>query len=52
MPGREPTWEATDERFLDPQTGETVQVFYDPCSGERRYVSHSGRPGTGAQGKP
>ena len=46
------TWEATDERFLDPQTGETVQVFYDPCSGERRYVSHSGRPGTGAQGKP
>lgn len=46
------TWEATGERFLDPQTRETVQVFYDPCSGERRYVSDSGRPGAGAQGKP
>ena len=32
-------WEATGERFEDPQTGRTVQVFYDPRSGERRYVS-------------
>jgi hypothetical protein len=32
-------WEPTAERFHDPQTGKTVQVFYDPRSGERRYVS-------------
>jgi hypothetical protein len=32
-------WEATGERFEDPQTGKTVRVFYDPKSGERRYVS-------------
>lgn len=44
-------WEATGERFEDPQTGKTMQVFYDPRSGERRYVSDSGRPGAGAQGK-
>jgi len=33
-------WEPTGERFEDPHTGKTVQVFYDPKSGERRYVSH------------
>lgn len=32
-------WEPTGERFEDPHTGKTVQVFYDPKSGERRYVS-------------
>jgi hypothetical protein len=32
-------WEPTGERFEDPQTGKTVEVFYDPRSGERRYVS-------------
>lgn len=37
----EARWEPTGERFEDPQTGETVQVFYDPRSGERRYVSDS-----------
>lgn len=34
----------TSERFEDPQTGKTVQVFYDPRSGERRYVSDSELP--------
>lgn len=34
-----PGWEPTGERFEDPQTGKTVQVFYDPKSGERRYVT-------------
>lgn len=33
-------WEPTGERFEDPKTGRTVQVFYDPRSGERRYVSN------------
>jgi len=39
-------WKPTDERFEDPQTGQTVQVFYDPASGERRYVSDSQPPRT------
>jgi hypothetical protein len=39
-------WKPTGERFEDPQTGETVQVFYDPGSGERRYVSDSQSPRT------
>jgi hypothetical protein len=30
-------WEPTGERFEDPETGRTVQVYYDPRSGERRY---------------
>jgi hypothetical protein len=34
-------WEPTGERFEDPETGKTLQVFYDPRSGERRYVSDS-----------
>ncbi|HET9628639.1 MAG TPA: hypothetical protein VFP14_04065 [Novosphingobium sp.] len=32
-------WEATGERFIDPESGETVAVYFDPASGERRYVS-------------
>lgn len=35
----EGSWEATGERFVDPSTGEPVEVFYDPRTGERRYVS-------------
>jgi hypothetical protein len=30
-------WQATGERFADPTTGEEIEVFYDPASGERRY---------------
>jgi hypothetical protein len=33
-----PDWIATDERFVDPESGEEVTVFYHPQSGERRYV--------------
>ena len=41
-------WQPTGELFEDPQTGETMQVFYDPRSGERRYVGERGAPpGTG-----
>jgi hypothetical protein len=32
-------WVKTEERFVDPDTGKTVDVFYDPRSGERQYVS-------------
>lgn len=31
-------WQPTGERFADPHSGKTVQVLYDPVSGERRYV--------------
>ena len=31
-------WERTDERFEDPHTGATLDVYFDPRSGERRYV--------------
>jgi len=35
---RERQWQQTGERFEDPESGETVEVQYDPASGERRYV--------------
>jgi hypothetical protein len=31
-------WERTGERFVDDATGKTVEVFYDPKSGQRQYV--------------
>ena len=31
-------WQPTGERFSDPTSGKDVEVFYDPQSGERRYV--------------
>jgi hypothetical protein len=38
QPGREGAiWEATDERFIDPESGKLMQVYYQPQSGERRY---------------
>jgi hypothetical protein len=33
-----PGWIATGERFVDPETGKLVTVFYKPATGERRYV--------------
>jgi hypothetical protein len=34
-----PHWQPTGERFEDPGTGKTVQVHYNPETGERRYQS-------------
>jgi hypothetical protein len=34
-----PDWTATDERFVDPETGKLVTVYYHPATGERRYVA-------------
>ena len=34
-------WEKTEERFVDPESGATMQVFYNPRSGERRYEKSS-----------
>lgn len=36
-------WRATDERFVDPETGHLVTVWFDPSTGERRYVSDDGK---------
>jgi hypothetical protein len=30
-------WHKTEERFIDPESGQAVQVFYNPGTGERRY---------------
>lgn len=34
-----PEWIATQERFVDPETGRLVTVFYRPSTGERRYIA-------------
>jgi uncharacterized membrane protein len=34
-----PDWQATDERFVDPETGKLVTVYFHPATGERRYVA-------------
>jgi hypothetical protein len=36
-PGRD--WQATTERFVDPESGRLVTVFFNPATGERRYVT-------------
>jgi hypothetical protein len=34
-------WVATGERFVDPESGVLVTVYFHPPSGERRYVAGS-----------
>ena len=34
-----PGWVRTAERFVDPESGKMVDVFYEPSSGERQHVS-------------
>jgi hypothetical protein len=36
-------WQRTGEQFIDPSTGEPVEVLFDPGSGERRYVAAKSR---------
>jgi pimeloyl-ACP methyl ester carboxylesterase len=36
-PGRD--WQATQERFVDPESGRLVTVFFNPATGERRYIA-------------
>jgi hypothetical protein len=38
-------WRPTDEKFVDPETGELVTVWFDPATGERRYVSNGQKGG-------
>ena len=32
-------WQRTGEQFIDPSTGQAVEVMFDPQTGERRYVA-------------
>jgi hypothetical protein len=38
----------TDERFLDPSTGVLMRVWFDPVTGERRYLPEPGSAGRSA----
>jgi hypothetical protein len=33
-----PGWEETTERFIDPRSGQSVTVYFNSRTGERRYV--------------
>jgi hypothetical protein len=35
---RGPGWQETAERFIDPRSGQSVTVYFNPRTGERRYV--------------
>ena len=37
-------WQATSERFLDEESGGLVTVWFNPVTGERRYVEQGGVP--------
>jgi hypothetical protein len=37
-------WQATEERFVDPQSGKRVTVWFHAVSGERRYVADGDPP--------
>jgi len=32
-------WDRTDEQFADPRSGQNVRVWFNPRTGERRYVA-------------
>jgi hypothetical protein len=42
--GGQGAWQLTPEREIDHQTGEVLQVWFDPVSGERRYLPTGERP--------
>lgn len=35
-------WRPTDEKFVDPESGKLVTVWFDPVTGSRRYVADEG----------
>lgn len=37
-------FQPTDERFVDPDSGELVTVWFDQSTGERRYVADGAKP--------
>lgn len=48
-PGQEPThasidWQRTGEKFIDDETGQRIEVWMDPLTGERRYEALGSDP--------
>lgn len=39
-------WQETSERFIDDASGKPVSVWFDPATGERRYVEMGDTPAT------
>ena len=37
-----PDWQATPEKFTDPNTGEALTVYFQPSTGRRAYVKADG----------
>jgi hypothetical protein len=37
-------WQPTGEKFVDPETGETLEVWSDPLTGARRYAPLGSHP--------
>jgi hypothetical protein len=37
-------WQATGERFVNPESGKQMEVFYDARSGERQYREITQKP--------
>ncbi|MES2300093.1 MAG: hypothetical protein V4582_23870 [Pseudomonadota bacterium] len=37
-------WQTTGEKFIDPESGQAMEVLYDPGTGERRYVAEAKPP--------
>ncbi|MCE4553653.1 hypothetical protein [Pelomonas cellulosilytica] len=35
-------WEPTEERFIDPESGQPMRVLFNPRTGERRYEAMAG----------
>lgn len=46
-PPAERGWRETAERFVDPETGRLVAVWFDAATGERRYVDDGVPPHRG-----
>lgn len=42
--GGQGTWQLTAEREIDHQSGQILEVWFDPVSGERRYLPMGERP--------
>ena len=38
-----PGWEETAEKFIDPRSGQSVTVYFNSRTGERRYVGDGNR---------
>ena len=34
-------WDKTAERFVDPRSGRSVAVYFNPTTGQRRYVAEA-----------